>query len=47
MANRSLPVGRYLGAFVLILAVLYALVFFAGSSRTPQLGLDPVKKTSA
>ena len=40
MANRSLPVGRYLGAFVLILAVLYALVFFTGSSRTPQLGLD-------
>jgi preprotein translocase subunit SecD len=40
MANRSLPVGRYLGAFVLILAVLYALVFFTGSGHTPQLGLD-------
>ncbi len=40
MANRSLPAGRYFGAFVLILAVLYGLVFFTGSSRTPQLGLD-------
>jgi preprotein translocase subunit SecD len=40
MANRSLPAGRYFGAFVLILAVLYGLVFFAGSSHTPQLGLD-------
>ena len=40
MANRSLPVGRYFGAFVLILAVLYALVFFTGSGHTPQLGLD-------
>jgi preprotein translocase subunit SecD len=40
MANRSLPTGRYFGAFVLILAVLYGLVFFSGSSHTPQLGLD-------
>ena len=40
MANRSLPAGRYFGAFVLIVAVLYGLVFFAGSSHTPQLGLD-------
>ena len=40
MANRSLPAGRYFGAFVLIVAVLYGLVFFTGSIRTPQLGLD-------
>jgi preprotein translocase subunit SecD len=36
----SLPVGRYLGALVGILAILYALVFFTGSSPTPKLGLD-------
>jgi preprotein translocase subunit SecD len=40
MANRSLPAGRYFAAFFLIIAVLYGLVFFAGSSHTPQLGLD-------
>jgi preprotein translocase subunit SecD len=40
MANRSLPAGRYFGAFLLIVAVLYALIFFTGSTRTPQLGLD-------
>jgi preprotein translocase subunit SecD len=40
MANRSLPAGRYFGAFFLIVAVLYGLVFFAGSSHTPLLGLD-------
>jgi preprotein translocase subunit SecD len=40
MANRSLPTGRYFGAFLLIVAVLYGLIFFTGSSRTPQLGLD-------
>jgi preprotein translocase subunit SecD len=40
VANRSLPARRYFGAFLLIVAVLYGLVFFAGSDRTPQLGLD-------
>jgi preprotein translocase subunit SecD len=40
MANRSLPAGRYFGAFLLIVAVLYGLIFFTGSVRTPQLGLD-------
>jgi preprotein translocase subunit SecD len=40
MANRSLPAGRYFGAFLLIVAVLYGLIFFTGSTRTPQLGLD-------
>src|SRR3954464_2978746 len=40
MANRSLPASRYFGAFVLIVAILYALVFFTGKTHTPQLGLD-------
>jgi preprotein translocase subunit SecD len=40
VANRSLPARRYFAVLVLILAGLYALVFFTGSSRTPQLGLD-------
>jgi preprotein translocase subunit SecD len=40
VANRSLSARRYFGAFILIVAVLYGLVFFAGSDRTPQLGLD-------
>jgi preprotein translocase subunit SecD len=40
VANRSLPARRYFAVLVLILAGLYALVFFTGTSRTPQLGLD-------
>ncbi|HEY9391757.1 MAG TPA: protein translocase subunit SecD, partial [Mycobacteriales bacterium] len=32
--------GRYIGALVAMMAVLYALVFFTGSSPTPKLGLD-------
>ena len=32
MANRSLPAGRYFGAFLLIVAVLYGLIFFTGST---------------
>ncbi|NYJ07850.1 protein translocase subunit SecD [Petropleomorpha daqingensis] len=40
MANRSLPARNYFIALVLILAGLYALVFFTGTSRAPQLGLD-------
>ena len=39
MANRSLPAGRYFGAFALIVALLYGLVFLGGD-HTPQLGLD-------
>jgi preprotein translocase subunit SecD len=35
-----LPVGRYLGALVGILAILYALVFFTGNTHSPKLGLD-------
>ncbi|WP_040336621.1 protein translocase subunit SecD [Candidatus Blastococcus massiliensis] len=40
MAHRSLPAGRYFGAFILIVAVLYGLIYFTGTQRTPQLGLD-------
>ncbi|TFV66735.1 UNVERIFIED_ORG: protein translocase subunit SecD [Bacillus sp. AZ43] len=40
MANRSLPAGRYFAAFLLIVAVLYGLIYFTGTDRTPQLGLD-------
>jgi preprotein translocase subunit SecD len=40
VANRSLPAGRYFAAFLLIVAVLYGLIYFTGSTRTPQLGLD-------
>jgi preprotein translocase subunit SecD len=40
VANRQLPARRYFAVLVLILAGLYALVFFTGTSRTPQLGLD-------
>ncbi len=39
----QLPVGRYFGALALMLAVLYAIVFFAGTGSsllTPRLGLD-------
>jgi preprotein translocase subunit SecD len=40
MANRSLRARNYFGAFLLIIAVLYGLIFLAGTVRTPQLGLD-------
>ncbi|MBM7804691.1 preprotein translocase subunit SecD [Geodermatophilus bullaregiensis] len=40
MANRALPARRYFGALVLITAVMYGLIFFTGTDRTPQLGLD-------
>src|ERR671917_2603887 len=40
MAKRSMPAGRYFGAFVLVVALLYGLIFFTGTERTPQLGLD-------
>jgi preprotein translocase subunit SecD len=40
VANRSLPAGRYFAAFLLIVAVLYGLIYFTGTTRTPQLGLD-------
>ncbi len=40
MANRSLPAGKYFAAFLLIVAILYGLIYFTGTARTPQLGLD-------
>lgn len=36
----QLRAGRYLLALFAIIAVLYALVFFTGATRTPKLGLD-------
>jgi preprotein translocase subunit SecD len=35
-----MPASRYFGAFILIVASLYALIFFGGGPKTPQLGLD-------
>lgn len=32
--------GRYLASFVVIVAALYALVFFTGGQPTPKLGID-------
>jgi preprotein translocase subunit SecD len=40
MANRSMPAARYFGAFVAIVGLLYGLIYFTGTTRTPQLGLD-------
>ncbi|MEI4277779.1 protein translocase subunit SecD [Klenkia terrae] len=40
MASRQLPASRYFGAFILIVALMYGLIFLTGSQRTPQLGLD-------
>ncbi|SDO56176.1 protein translocase subunit SecD [Geodermatophilus sp. DSM 45219] len=40
MAQRPLRARSYFGAFLLVVAVLYGLVFFTGDTRTPQLGLD-------
>ena len=40
MANRRAPARNYFGALLLIIVAMYSLVFFTGSSRTPQLGLD-------
>src|SRR3954466_15500576 len=35
-----MPAGRYFGAFLLIVAILYGLIYFTGTTRSPQLGLD-------
>jgi preprotein translocase subunit SecD len=40
MANRTMPASRYFGAFLAIVAILYGLIYFTGTDRTPQLGLD-------
>jgi preprotein translocase subunit SecD len=36
----QLRAGRYFGALLAIIAVVYALVFFTGDSHAPKLGLD-------
>ena len=36
MAQRTLPARRYFGAFLLVVAVLYGLVFLTGDTRTPR-----------
>ena len=36
----TLRVGRYFGALVALLAVLYAIVFWPNQPKTPKLGLD-------
>jgi preprotein translocase subunit SecD len=38
--STQLRAGRYIGVLFAVTALLYALVFFTGSSRTPRLGLD-------
>jgi preprotein translocase subunit SecD len=38
--SAQLRAGRYLGVLLAIMLILYALVFFTGSRRTPRLGLD-------
>jgi preprotein translocase subunit SecD len=35
-----MPAGRYFGAFLAIVGILYGLIYFTGDTRTPQLGLD-------
>jgi preprotein translocase subunit SecD len=40
VANRALPARRYFGALVLVIAAMFGLIFFTGTERTPQLGLD-------
>src|SRR3954468_16393920 len=40
MAARQLPARRYFAVLALIIVGMYALIFFTGDSRTPQLGLD-------
>jgi preprotein translocase subunit SecD len=40
VANRQPPARRYFAVLLAIIAGMYALVFFTGNSRTPELGLD-------
>jgi preprotein translocase subunit SecD len=40
VANRQAPASRYFGVLAALIVVMYALIFFTGSSRTPELGLD-------
>jgi len=40
VANRQAPASRYFGVLAALIVLMYALIFFTGSSRTPALGLD-------
>jgi preprotein translocase subunit SecD len=40
VANRQAPASRYFGVLAALIVVMYALIFFTGHSRTPELGLD-------
>ena len=40
VATRTPPARRYFAVLLLIIAGMYALIFFTGTVRTPQLGLD-------
>jgi preprotein translocase subunit SecD len=40
VAKRTPPARRYFAVLLLIIAGMYALIFFTGTDRTPQLGLD-------
>src|SRR3954451_22146198 len=40
LANRDRPPRRYFAALLLIIAGMYALIFFTGTAHTPQLRLD-------
>jgi preprotein translocase subunit SecD len=38
--SAQLRAGRYFGALLALVAVLYAIVFLSGASKAPRLGLD-------
>jgi preprotein translocase subunit SecD len=40
VANRQAPASRYFGVLAALIVLMYALIFFTGSSHTPALGLD-------
>src|SRR4051794_6741654 len=40
MAKRTAPARNYFGVLLFIVVLMYGFVFFTGSSRAPQLGLD-------
>ncbi len=42
----QLRTGRYFAALLATIAILYALVFFVGSTNTPRLGLDLIGGTT-
>ena len=42
----QLRAGRYFGALLATIAILYGLVFFVGSTNTPRLGLDLIGGTT-